>query len=163
LVEYYGDNADALAERCAAYRATLACFQANFGNDRQVAVVRSPGRINIMGRHIDWQGGRCNLMAVTQEVLMVVAPRSDDRVEARTGAPASFPDLSISLGQLVSRLNWDDWMSVVNSGELVRHLRESAGHWSLYIEAAMLRLQMAYRERLLRGMDMAVCGNIPVA
>jgi len=163
LLEYYGDNADVLAERCAAYRATLACFRANFGNDRQVAVVRSPGRINIMGRHIDWQGGRCNLMAVTQEVLMVVAPRSDDRVEARNVDPASFPDLSISLGQLVSRLNWDDWMSVVNSGELVRHLRESAGHWSLYIEAAMLRLQMAYRERLLRGMDMAVCGNIPVA
>lgn len=163
LVEYYGDHPDVLAERCAAYRATLTCFRANFGNHRPVMVVRSPGRINIMGRHIDWQGGRCNLMAVTQEVLMVVAPRADDRIEARNVDPVNFPDLSISLGQLVSRLDWDDWMSVVNSGELVRHLRESAGNWSLYIEAAMLRLQMAYRERLLRGMDMAVCGNIPVA
>lgn len=163
LVEYYGNNAEVLEEKRGAYRAALNCFREHFGDDRQVMLVRSPGRINVMGRHIDWQGGRCNLMAVTQEVLMAVSPRSDDMIEARNVDPAHFPDLSISLGQLVSQLNWDDWMTVVNSSELVRHLRESAGTWSLYIEAAMLRLQMAHPDRLLHGMDMAVCGNIPVA
>jgi N-acetylgalactosamine kinase len=163
LAEYYGGGPDVLEEKRASYRAALNCFREHFGNDRQVILVRSPGRINVMGRHIDWQGGRCNLMAVTQEVLMAVSPRSDDMIEARNVDPKYFPDLSISLGKLVSQLNWDDWMSVVNSSELVRHLRESAGTWSLYIEAAMLRLQMAHPDQLLRGMDMAVCGNIPVA
>lgn len=163
LVECYGDDPETLAERAAAYRAVLQAFLENFGLDRRVLLVRSPGRINVMGRHIDWQGGRCNLMAVTQEVLLAVAPRADDHVEARNVDPVQFPPASISLGQLVSRLDWDNWLSVVNSEELTRHLRDSAGNWRLYIEAALLRLQMAYRTTLLCGMDMAVCGNIPVA
>jgi N-acetylgalactosamine kinase len=163
LVEYYGDDPQILADKCAAYRAVLECFRERFGDDRQVILVRSPGRINVMGRHIDWQGGRCNLMAVTQEVIMAVAPRADDVIEARNVDSAQFPNLSISLGKLVSRLNWDDWLSVVNSSQTLRHLRESAGNWGVYIEAAMLRLQMAFRHHLVHGMDMAVCGNIPVA
>jgi N-acetylgalactosamine kinase len=163
FVEYYGDDPALLAEKSAAYRSALLCFRQHFGRDRSVILVRSPGRINVMGRHIDWQGGRCNLMAVTQEVIMAVAPRADDLLEARNVDPRQFPDVSISIGRLVSQLDWDDWLSVVNSSGLTRHLRESAGNWSLYLEAALLRLQMAHREHHLRGMDMAVCGNIPVA
>ncbi len=161
--EYYGDSAELHGEKAAAYRSALLCFRQHFGGDRPVFIVRSPGRINLMGRHVDWQGGRCNLMAVTQEVIMVVAPRSDDRIEARNVDPQLFPDVSTSIGRLVSQLNWDDWLSVVNSSGLVRHLRESAGNWSLYLEAAMLRLQMAHQDRQLRGMDLAVTGSIPVA
>jgi len=161
--EYYGDADGLLARKCANYRGVLECFRQHFGSDRPVLLVRSPGRINLMGRHVDWQGGRCNLMAVTQEVVMAVAPRSDDRIEARNVDPQTFPDVSMSLGRLVSQLNWDDWLSVVHSSGLVRHLRESAGNWSLYLEAALLRLQMAHRDLQLQGMDMAVTGTIPVA
>ncbi|MFN0052954.1 MAG: galactokinase family protein [Planctomycetales bacterium] len=163
LAECYGDEEPVLAERIQACRNVLLCFRKHFGGVRQVILVRSPGRINLMGRHIDWQGGRCNLMAVNQEVLMAVSPRSDDLIEVRNLDPSQFPNLTISLGRLVSRLDWDDWLSMVNSSETLRHLRESAGSWNLYIEAAMLRLQMAFRDRLLHGMDMAVLGNIPVA
>lgn len=161
--EYYGDAPELHREKAAAYRSALLCFRQQFGNDRPVLIVRSPGRVNLMGRHVDWQGGRCNLMAVTQEVIMAVAPRSDDRIEARNVDPQAFPDVSTSIGRLVSQLNWDDWLSVVNSSGLVRHLRESAGNWSLYLEAALLRLQMAHQDRQLRGMDLAVTGSIPVA
>lgn len=161
--EYYGDSSELVARKCALYRGALQCFRQHFGSDRPVLLVRSPGRINLMGRHVDWQGGCCNLMAVTQEVVMAVAPRSDDRIEARNVDPQTFPDVSMSLGRLVSQLNWDDWLSVVHSSGLVRHLRESAGNWSLYLEAALLRLQMAHRDLQLRGMDMAVTGTIPVA
>ena len=163
LNEYYGDDENLLADKARAYRSTLLNFREQFGEDRHVILVRSPGRINVMGRHIDWQGGRCNLMAVSQEVIMAVSPRADDLIEARNVDPKQFPNVSISIGKLVSQLNWADWLSVVNSGELLRHLRESAGNWSLYIEAAILRLQMAYRDHLLRGMDISVYGNIPVA
>jgi len=163
LVESYGEDDELLADRVVAYRSALVNFREFFGDNRHLMLVRSPGRINVVGRHIDWQGGRCNLMAVSQEVIMAVSPRSDDLIEARNVDPKQFPDVSISIGRLVSQLNWDDWMTVVNSGELTRHLRESAGNWSLYIEAAILRLQMAYPDRLLRGMDISVSGNIPVA
>ncbi len=102
-------------------------------------------------------------MAVNQEVIMVVAPRDDDQIEVRNVRSDRFPDASVSLGRLVSQLNWDDWHSCINCEELERHLRESAGQWHIYIEAAMLRLQMAYRDRILQGMDLVVHGNIPVA
>ena len=139
LATNYGDDPALLRERHQAYRETLLRFQQEFGEGRQAIVVRSPGRINIMGRHIDYQGGRCNLMAVNQEVIMVVSPRDDDRIEVRNVRSDLFPDASISLGRLVSQLNWDDWLSCVNCAELERHLRESGGRWSIYIEAAMLR------------------------
>lgn len=163
LADSYGDDPALILERRQAYRTVLLRFAAEFGHQRHAIIVRSPGRINLMGRHIDYQGGCCNLMAVNQEVLMVVSPRDDDRIELRNVQPELFPDASVSLGTLVSRLNWDDWLSCINSNELERHLRESAGNWSIYVEAAMLRMQMAFRELLLRGMDVMVLGNIPVA
>ena len=163
LAENYGDDPQLIRERRRAYRMALLRFAAEFGEQRHAILVRSPGRINIMGRHIDYQGGRCNLMAVNQEVIMVVAPRDDDSIELRNVQPELFPDATISLGRLVSQLNWDDWLSCINCDELERHLRESAGNWSIYVEAAMLRMQMAFRQRLLQGMDLMVQGNIPVA
>lgn len=163
LKENYGDDQKLIDERRAAYRGLLSCFEESYGPQRHVILVRSPGRINVMGRHIDWQGGRCNLMAVNQEVIMAVSPRSDDVVNIRNVDSDQFPDSSLSLGRLVSQLRWEDWLSVVNCGELERHLRQHAGNWSLYIEAALLRLQMAFPDRVLRGMDIAVSGNIPVA
>jgi len=163
LADYYGDDARLLSERHQAYRAALLRFRQEFGESRSAIIVRSPGRINIMGRHIDYQGGCCNLMAVNQEVIMVVSPRDDDRLEMRNVRADLFPDASISLGRLVSQLNWDDWLSCISCAELERHLRESAGRWSIYIEAAMLRMQMAFRDRLLQGIDVVAHGNIPVA
>jgi N-acetylgalactosamine kinase len=163
LTTYYGDDGELIRERRRAYRTALLAFAAEFGDQRYAIVVRSPGRINIMGRHIDYQGGRCNLMAVNQEVIMVVAPRDDDRIEVRNVDPGLFPNATVSIGRLVSQLNWDDWLSCIGCEELERHLRESAGQWSIYIEAAMLRMQMAFRDRLLHGMDLMVQGNIPVA
>jgi N-acetylgalactosamine kinase len=160
---YYGDNPDLLRERRRAYRQSLERFRAAFGGDRRVILVRSPGRVNILGRHIDWQGGHCNLMAVDQEAILVVAPRADDLIEIRNVQPEIFPDTTISLSQLVSQLNWDDWLSCVNSQELQRRLRQAAGNWSLYIEAAMLRLQMEFRQQMLSGMDLMVNSKIPVA
>ena len=163
LAANYGEDPELLRERHQAYRAALLRFRQEFGDSRFAIIVRSPGRINIMGRHIDYQGGRCNLMAVNQEVMMVVSPRDDDRIEMRNVRADLFPDASISLGRLVSQLNWDDWLSCISCVELERHLRESAGRWSIYIEAAMLRMQMAFRDRLLQGLDVVAHGNIPVA
>ncbi len=164
LQKLYGTHDAALiADRRDAYRRALLRFQECFSADRHAIVVRSPGRINIVGRHVDWQGGHCNLMAVNQEVIVVASPRADDRLEIRNVDPDQFPDASVSLGRLIAQLDWDGWQSCINSAALERYLRQSAGGWWIYIEAAMLRLQMAFRDRLLSGMDMAVCGSIPVA
>ena len=48
-----------------------------------VALFRSPGRLNVMGRHVDHQGGNCNLMTISYETLILAHPRNDDRVVIR--------------------------------------------------------------------------------
>jgi N-acetylgalactosamine kinase len=163
LRTYYGDDPALIAERRRHYRRVMLRFRDAFGGARRAVIVRSPGRINILGRHIDWQGGHCNLMAVDQEAILVASPRHDDRIEIRNVRPEAFPDVSISLARVVSQLDWDDWMSCVNGQELQRRLRRAAGEWGLYIEAALLRLQMEFRHQRLAGMDLCVDSNIPMA
>lgn len=163
LRTYYGDDPALIADRRRHFRRTLVRFRDAFGGGRRAVIVRSPGRINILGRHIDWQGGHCNLMAVDQEAILVASPRGDDQVEIRNVDPDRFPDATISLARLVSQLDWDDWMSCINGQELQRRLRRAAGDWGLYIEAALLRLQMEFRHQRLAGMDVAVQSNIPMA
>ena len=88
--------------------------------ESRVLIVRSPGRLNVMGRHIDHQGGNCNLMTIGCEILMAVHPRADDRVRLFNVDRDPFPDREFSISELVADLPWDDWLSLVNSDKVPR-------------------------------------------
>ena len=114
LIEVYSNEAQVVEDRVRAYRSTLARAAEVLGIDQKVFIVRSPGRVNAMGRHIDHQGGICNLMTIGYESLMIVCPRQDDRVRLFSVDPEHFPDREFSIGELVEDLPWDDWLSLVN-------------------------------------------------
>ena len=116
-----------------------------------------------MGRHIDHQGGICNLMTIGYESLMVICPRRDDRVRLFSVNPERFPDREFSIGDMVENLPWDDWLSLVNSKKVSLMVDTYGGDWAQYIKAAILRLQKKFRTEKLRGMDLVVSGNIPIA
>jgi N-acetylgalactosamine kinase len=143
-------------------RNVLGAFIRRYGADRKVAIVRSPGRINLMGRHIDHQGGTVNVMAVNREIIMVAAPRTDDGVTLANTAEAQFAEENFRISDLVSNLNWDDWQRVVDGPRLQRLLEAARGDWANYVKAAILRLQELFRDRQLRGLDMMVSGDIPM-
>lgn len=42
-------------------------------------------------------------------------------------------------------------------------IMEVKGDWINYVKAPILRLQYQFRDRKLKGMDMAFIGNIPIA
>jgi N-acetylgalactosamine kinase len=146
-----------------AFRSTLAKAADVLGSDQKVFIVRSPGRVNAMGRHIDHQGGICNLMAIGYESLMIVKPRQDDCVRLFSVNPEQYPDREFSIGEMVADLAGDDWLSLVNSEKVSRMVDICGGDWAQYIKAAVLRLQKKFRTDRLRGMDLVVSGNIPIA
>ncbi len=143
-------------------RQAVRAFMNRFGPDRPVCIVRSPGRINLLGRHIDHQGGTVNVMAINREVITVAAPRTDDQVTLDNADGTRFAGHTFRISDLVANLNWDDWQRVIDGPRLQRLLDEARGDWANYAKASILRLQELFRDRQLRGMDLMVSGNIPM-
>ena len=163
LVATYGEEPDVLQERARAFLSTLDCAAGVLGPNQRVLLVRSPGRVNVLSRHIDHQGGNCNLMTMGYETLMAVHARDDDAVRLFHVDHERFRQREFSIGQLVSDLPWDDWLSLVNSEKVSSMVKTYGGDWSQYVMAAVLRLQKKFADRKLRGMDMIVSGNVPMA
>ncbi len=163
LTAVYGAASDVLEERLAAFSDILQAAAARQDPSNRVLLVRSPGRINVLSRHIDHQGGNCNLMTIGYETLMVVHARTDDRIHLHHIDEERFGHRHFSIGELVQDLPWEDWLSLVNSETLSKLLHTYGGDWSQYITASVLRLQKKFNQQKLRGMDVLVAGNVPMA
>lgn len=163
LMQIYGDVPDTRRRQCDEIRRVLACAATALPPDAPVGIVRSPGRLNVMGRHVDHQGGNCNLMTIGFETVMAVSPRDDDRVVLRHCDEERFSPCEFSIREMVASLPWEDWNSVVNSPQLASMIGEYGVDWSHYVKAAILRLQKKFPDRPLRGMNLTVGGNVPMA
>jgi N-acetylgalactosamine kinase len=155
----YNDNPSISTAKFTRLRKLLKFFQTEYG-DAKVIIARAPGRINLMGRHIDHQGGNCNLMAIDREIFLVVSPRDDDLVCLSNLESKRFPKREFSINRLFNTQAHTDWDAFVDS-EPVRKM--ARGDWSQYIKAAILRFQAHFSDHSLRGMNLAVSGDIPIA
>lgn len=142
------------------YVALLSYFIGKYG-DKKVAIVRSPGRVNLMGRHIDHRGGGINVMAVDPDTVFVASPREDDTVNISNVDPA-YGDRSFSISECLSLGAHDTWLGYLNEPQVVEALRQSGGDWSNYVKASVLRAQVEFPTPLC-GMDMVAGGTIPAA
>jgi N-acetylgalactosamine kinase len=138
------------------------------GPDRAVLVVRTAGRVNVLGTHIDHRGGSVNPVAV-DNLWLIVAPRDDDWVMARNVEPGQFPDEQFRIRQcLPAGMRIDDWDSWCLA-EFEKRKGDPSITWSNYIRAAVLYLQnvrTAGRGTFappIKGMDMVFYGDIPRA
>jgi N-acetylgalactosamine kinase len=163
LVLIYGEDEALIKERAQAFLETLDITSKRLEESERVLLVRSPGRVNMMGRHVDHQGGHCNLMTIGYETLMAVHPRSDDQVHIYNRDSGRFPNRDFSIGELVAELPWDDWISLVNSDKVSHLVLNAGGDWGQYVTAAVLRLQKKFATQRLRGVDLFVNGNVPIA
>ena len=163
LTALYSNDGEVIGDHISRFLPLLEYAGEKLGPDTPVMIVRSPGRVNVLGRHIDHQGGNCNLMTIGYETLMVVHPRADDQVNLYNLNKEQFGDREFKIGELVKDLPWDDWLSLVNSEKVSKTASTYGVDWSQYVQGTILRLQKKFAHTRLCGMDMVLSGNVPMA
>jgi N-acetylgalactosamine kinase len=159
----YGENESLREQKRLRLLSAVELFIDRFGAAGPVTIIRAPGRVNLMGRHVDHRGGCVNLMAIDREHILVARPRNDATVHARNADAGQFGDLEFSVGDLLAQVGLDDWREFVNSATVTQLVRDLAGDWGNYLKAPMLRLQQQFKDRLIHGVDCVVSGDIPIA
>ena len=129
------DAARAKAELFARARATLG----RAGASTHSLAVFVPGRVEMLGKHTDYAGGRSLLAAVERGICLLAAPRADTMMrvfDARSGEETGFaidPALEPAIGQ-----------------------------WSNYPRTVARRVARNFPE-LARGADVAFASDLPLA
>ncbi len=75
LAEIYGADPAVIEERRRSMLDLLDSTADVLGPERAVVISRAPGRVNLMGRHVDHRGGYVNVMAISRELLVAASPR----------------------------------------------------------------------------------------
>ena len=159
----YGDDESILQERRAVYRQTLLKFIRVYGKNNSVIIARSPGHVNLMGRHVEHRGGFTNYMTINREAILAAGIREDDTVAIHNVDSQRFRPRSFSIGHELSLLPWDEWLHMIQSRTVIDMIHASRTDWSNYFKAASLRLQEKFKDRLLFGFNGVLSGQIPAA
>jgi galactokinase len=75
----YWPNKEALLTQRGRYIGAIDSFEKNYGEDRDIALYSTPGRVEICGNHTDHNNGVVMAAAVNLDIIAVVS-RSDDNV-----------------------------------------------------------------------------------
>jgi len=165
LDKIYGGDSNQRAEAARLCLDTLEAFAQRYGPQRNVIVVRSTGRVNLLGTHIDHRGGSVNPIAIKQ-LWLVAELREDDIILARNVESEDFPDEQFRIRDCLPPykiMNWDTWCF----DEFEKRKGDRSVTWSNYIRAPVLYFQHINTKDdgtfapALKGMNLMVCGNIP--
>ncbi len=168
LNQICGHNDDLKTEAAQMCLRAVEVFAERFGPDRRVLVIRSTGRVNVVGTHIDHRGGSVNPIAV-KHMWLVAEPRDDDLVLAKNVESSPFPDEQFRISQClpagVKIRDWDAWCH----DEYEKRRHDPSVTWSNYARAAALYFQHLHTRDdgcfapAIKGMNMMVYGNVPRA
>jgi len=138
LDQIYGDNEDLKARATRMYLRILEEFGNKYGKDRDVIIIRSTGRVNLLGTHIDHRGGSVNPVCI-KEMLLVVEPRGDDQVILKNVDSHMFPDEQFRISDCLPPgekiQDWDTWCYQ----EFEKRKNDPSVTWSNYVRAAVLQ------------------------
>jgi N-acetylgalactosamine kinase len=167
----YGADPELHAQRCEAACRILDRFLAAYG-DLPCFLYRVPGRLSL-NPHSDHQGAWVPYGLHRRELLAVVAPTADDRVEAVNADPSFAERLSFSVAEEAARdpeawqQSWDHYLSSAVVKEEVARNRDAAGQTTgrratlNYLKGGVLRLAHAFPGAALPGLRLALHGDIP--
>jgi len=141
-VHWYAD-ADDDARAVTVERVTDAFTQA-YGH-APAGVWAAPGRVNVIGEHVDYNGGLCLPFALPHRTYVALSPRDDDRV---TVGSAQVTDADSGQG----RPRWDGRLGGVAPG--------TVDGWAAYVVGVPWALREAGHR--VPGLDAVVDGLVPL-
>ncbi|MBN1348717.1 hypothetical protein JXJ21_04845 [candidate division KSB1 bacterium] len=153
--EIYGEQTELLDDRIRAFQSLVSSFEKTYGAQKPFFIVRIPARINLMGVHVEHRGGYVNYMTIGKETLIAVAPRTDDEIHF-SNIQNRFAPFSFSIAAEFPESKRGNWLTYIDQVSVQR------GNWENYIRAASFYLQNSCAKPL-RGMEVVVSGNIPLA
>ncbi len=153
----FGEDDELAAHRLGFYRRFLDRAAAAMDPDRPASLLRVPGRINTMGIHSDGQLSFKNHVVFGREVLGLVQARRDDRVGV-ANLRQHYPAARFGIGELLPPgERRDPWLDIIERATV------TAGAWHNYVLGPVLALQHRFPDTHLRGFDVFIDGDIPVA
>lgn len=167
LGEIYGGDRSVVREKAAFVVAALGLFARTFDPEARLLLVRSAGRINLVGMHVDHRGGDVNPIAV-RETWLLCEPREDDVLDCATLRSDLFPRRTFSIGRELGRGQISDWDRWTQDLAEKRKAAGTAGDWINYVKSAALYLEhirptlAGGPARPLCGMNVLVAGTIPL-
>lgn len=154
-------NKETLKERKEKILKTLKKFMEIFG-DEEIIVVRVPGRLNLMGRHVDHRGGSVNVVAIPREIIAVISRRDDDIIKLfnvdEQHEPFSFSILEELPPKRIRDYEWRLWTQ--------EKIKEKIIEWYDYAKSVVF-FQNMYRFsdgnfiKKLNGVNIVIFGDIP--
>lgn len=139
LRSIYGGDRFILNGQWERYEQARRLFLDHFGPG-PVAFFRTPGRLNLIGEHTDYNGGFVLPVALDRDVLCVARARDDAQVNA-INVEAQFAPFSFVLD--------------------VEIPHDPPGHWSNYFRGAAQQIVRHFGGHKIRGMDVLVSGATP--
>ncbi|MDP2471711.1 MAG: galactokinase [Candidatus Palauibacterales bacterium] len=116
----------------------LRSFRDRFGRDAE-ATFQAPGRVNLIGEHTDYNDGFVLPCAIDCRIVIAARPRADRLVRM----------VAANFGGQESSFDLDEPI-----------LPDARAPWSNYVRGVAVAL--LGRGHALRGVDMAVAGNVPL-
>lgn len=160
LETIYGKDNDLITKKTENYITVLKCFIERY-SDREVIISRAPGRVNLMGRHVEHRGGNINTIAIHDETIMVAALREDDKI-CISNVDKKFGDYSFGVSEEIDCFKTDNWIDYIDNAVVKERVLSNKGHWSNYVKSGVLGFCFK-TGKISKGMDIMCLGTVPVA
>jgi galactokinase len=121
------------------FAASAAALRAHGVDPAGATALFAPGRVEVLGKHTDYAGGRSLLCAVERGVCLLVAPRRDATIRVIAAQPGETLEFPFS-----------------------PELEPTVGHWSNYPMTVARRLARNFPD-CRGGADIAFASDLPVA